>query len=882
VGLPTGFPRDQEAQDRVSHCGIAAVTVMTLILSACIHLIFIGASHAQTAGVTEAPVTETSPNACESGVPDLADYTKVYALNIPRAASSFAQNPVPYSVNNTSSVTWGFDKIAYCLEADAQWSYASMSAFTQDPTQIGVPVDYTRSQRVDDLTVRGSAVTPVTHSPNGAIEFGYSQYASTRSERYPGTSDTLADADDTFTNTSRQNGYGAMQVHDLDPAGAGAGATPQTVLAYNGFSAATPRVADIGIGTKTAAWGATQPDATFLTNASSFSTLRLSIYVRRTGVTTSGFPADRQLFPRASTSDLSASVSFSASVTSPRVQSLTLQTFSGEVLASTSTRPVIAGQTVSFTSSVPVGLTSSGFVLTANTATGSWVVRTAADVVAGDVIVVNGQSNAETLVYPDDNAQADADAGSPWIRTVGGAWDTTNVSLSDRGWYVAKAAGGRNSSGSIGSWELRMARDIVDAEHVPIAVVTGAHGGQPVAWFEQDYDQAGDTGNNYARLMGRLESYELVGAVRSVIYYQGETDATNSVRWTPGFTQLTDSWNASFPNLAHIYLTQIRACCGGDAYVPSLRAVEQEQFQMAKRPKLQVMSTQGLNAFDGGHFRYTAGYQDLGHWFARLFGHDSYGASGANVTAPTPVAAHQSPDGTTVTIELANSSDLVTADAGAATDFRVITTSGTVIPSAVSAQAGSITLTIPAGRTAIAVSYLGRAATGPGPWVHNAAGIGLLVFLSLPVAGQPTLDLALNKPASQSSDYTGTTPAFRAVDGNVDGADGSFSHTNADPYAWWKVDLQSSTPITSIRVYNRTDCCADRLSNYWVFVSDNPFNTNLTPAQQGAQPGIWSSHQTITPNPSVTITPPPNTTGRYLMIQQAGTQYLHLAEVTVQ
>jgi hypothetical protein len=46
--------------------------------------------------------------------------------------------------------------------------------------------------------------------------------------------------------------------------------------------------------------------------------------------------------------------------------------------------------------------------------------------------------------------------------------------------------------------------------------------------------------------------------------------------------------------------------------------------------------------------------------------------------------------------------------------------------------------------------------------------------------------------------------------------------------AWWQVDLGSQKKISQIIIYNRTDCCVDRLSNYQVSISDKAdFSTQL-------------------------------------------------------
>ena len=145
-------------------------------------------------------------------------------------------------------------------------------------------------------------------------------------------------------------------------------------------------------------------------------------------------------------------------------------------------------------------------------------------------------------------------------------------------------------------------------------------------------------------------------------------------------------------------------------------------------------------------------------------------------------------------------------------------------------------------------------------------------------------DLAQGKPATQSSTLAGygpSTVAASAVDGNTDGNffDGSVSHTNLEPSPWWQVDLGAPTAIGTISIWPRTDCCSNRLSDYWVFVSNTPFGPTDTPASLQGRSGTWGSHQTSYPNPSTTISV--NATGRYVRVQLSGSDYLSLAEVQV-
>jgi hypothetical protein len=86
-------------------------------------------------------------------------------------------------------------------------------------------------------------------------------------------------------------------------------------------------------------------------------------------------------------------------------------------------------------------------------------------------------------------------------------------------------------------------------------------------------------------------------------------------------------------------------------------------------------------------------------------------------------------------------------------------------------------------------------------------------------------DLAIGATATQSS--AGLAPASRAVDGNTDGAwaNNSVSHTAQSSQPWLQVDLGSSQALSEVRLWNRTDCCSARLSDYALLLSNSPITT---------------------------------------------------------
>ncbi len=146
--------------------------------------------------------------------------------------------------------------------------------------------------------------------------------------------------------------------------------------------------------------------------------------------------------------------------------------------------------------------------------------------------------------------------------------------------------------------------------------------------------------------------------------------------------------------------------------------------------------------------------------------------------------------------------------------------------------------------------------------------------------GAPATNVAVGQTATQSSTLGSGPVASLAVDDNTDGAYGgnSVTHTSNSAHEWWEVDLGSAQNISSVVVWNRTDCCSSRLGDYWIFISDTPFNSADTPTDLQGIP--YAYHQTSAPNPSTAVSTP-GAHGRYVRIQLSGTDYLSLAEVQV-
>jgi len=143
-------------------------------------------------------------------------------------------------------------------------------------------------------------------------------------------------------------------------------------------------------------------------------------------------------------------------------------------------------------------------------------------------------------------------------------------------------------------------------------------------------------------------------------------------------------------------------------------------------------------------------------------------------------------------------------------------------------------------------------------------------------------NVAEGKSASQSSRYRSSTDAELAVDGDTNGDfyAGSVMHTKSGEQEWWQVDLGNNQRISHIELFNRINCCSERLTDFYILVSENSFNSNASLDDLLNDPNVTSIHHATDVQASKTIDI--NTRGRYLRVQLASSETpLAMAEVQV-
>jgi hypothetical protein len=424
----------------------------------------------------------------------------------------------------------------------------------------------------------------------------------------------------------------------------------------------------------------------------------------------------------------------------------------------------------SFMPTITAELFSYDVELLLRKASGEISVRRATNIVAGDVFIIQGQSNATAQMY---SGSANAYINQ-FVRTFGLESELPQVASSFASWAVANGDNGSfDAMGGVGQWGLVLGNLLVTQNNVPVAILNGGLGGQPIAFFQRNDANPTDPATNYGRSLSRVRAARLNSAVRSILYYQGESDFGNGPQYEAGFNALRSDWLTDYSSVERLYVFQLRENGGEPRFYVDLR--NRQRLFADQFPNLSVLSTNGLDGHIGLHFNFANGYQTIGINTARALERDIYGGQNfPNTDPPNPAyAVLARANQNIIRVPLRNKTDTVTFQPGAEADFAVTGASVSVTSGTISNGVMELHLSgSAAGATSLV--YTGHSGDGgqtvTGKWVANANGIGLLAFIE-PIrvdTTPPLITLLGPNPVVLNVGQAYTDPGATASD-NLDG-----------------------------------------------------------------------------------------------------------------
>lgn len=175
----------------------------------------------------------------------------LYEFNVTaRNPAYFGNTPVPYTVNNLTSILSNYSRVGYYVEVTSgpqkgQFVYVSMDAFDSNPAKLAVPHNVNnpvaRKQVVANANIysNNSSIVKGKNISTVSLEMWPSDYGTTTTSAIPGGNSSMFDYNDSGFSTKK--GHGSFQIHNYGAA--------QTLFGWNDWGGNSPGAAsEFGIG----------------------------------------------------------------------------------------------------------------------------------------------------------------------------------------------------------------------------------------------------------------------------------------------------------------------------------------------------------------------------------------------------------------------------------------------------------------------------------------------------------------------------------------------------------------------------------------------------------------------------------------------------------
>ncbi|MDW3175878.1 MAG: calcium-binding protein [Acidimicrobiia bacterium] len=451
------------------------------------------------------------------------------------------------------------------------------------------------------------------------------------------------------------------------------------------------------------------------------------------GATVAGFPADLQLLARDAAT---GGADLQITGVSPGLPALgvTLNVYQDDLPFSSFEHTFAAdGDSYSFPVHLPAGLHEFDLELLQIESGGNTLIQSADRVVVGDVILVQGQSNAEAASRWGSNVDH---IETTFIRTFGKPADPNGT---DMRWHEPSHAS-PGQDGFAGQLAVLLGDMILRDASVPVAVMNGAEGAQGLDYFLAFEPDRRSMATNYGRLLERMLAAGVAEDVSAIVWIHGETVQLPLLSYKDVFRGLVDAWRDDYGADAPVYVSQ-RALFEND-WSLGAQLIYRDHFRSLEEiPGVDVFS---LNAVEDpasqDQLHYTAvGYETIAGLLASMIQQEVYGAA--------PNQAHFSPDVEHVScarlspcdqllISLDESANLEPGDLGGADQFDLPGCLSPVHVTAVEATSPRL-VRLALGADAVAASCAGLSYVGPAIQVaapmKNPDGVGVLSFYAQPI-----------------------------------------------------------------------------------------------------------------------------------------------------
>lgn len=475
---------------------------------------------------------------------------------------------------------------------------------------------------------------------------------------------------------------------------------------------------------------------------------------RINAVTFDKLPQDYQLYPRNAQSE--AQLPISGRVTEADWQYVSVQVFRNKQAIGYKRAAIsYTGGTGRFTvDPITIRAEKAEYAINLYLVKGSDSVNVAnrTNLVAGDVYVLTGQSNASTFFRETRTNE--------YCRTFGktsGTYGIDPYNPADTSWTLSNQT---LLTQDVGTFGFEFQQLVLEKYGIPTCLINAAfHWSMMAHHATRTADNPADLTNGYGRMLYRLQKGGLDKAVKALIYRQGESEAYGEgVNWGGYFDIFYKNLKMDLPSIKQLYVYQIDII---DPAVDAAPMVRETQRALAdKYPDIQVVPSVGTAGFDGLHYS-DEGYMQNAQELTRLIGRDFYNSTDTdNINAPNSRRADFSKgDRSEITLQFNTDQELVWTEQFEnlllKDHFYLDGRSGEVTAGRV--LRNRVILTLKGPTTATKLTYLppkndpqSPGVPYRGPYITNKRGMRALSFFELPI-GAPIDTRQLETPVMTSA-----------------------------------------------------------------------------------------------------------------------------------
>ncbi|RRB07461.1 sialate O-acetylesterase [Larkinella rosea] len=423
---------------------------------------------------------------------------------------------------------------------------------------------------------------------------------------------------------------------------------------------------------------------------------------------------------------------------------------------------------IQFNPTIEAGLNQYKFMVYAIEGKDSVLVDSRDNIVCGDIILCNGQSNL-TGYNPNDYFYR-----NNFVRAFGNSAGAKPDTI----WRLSNV-----QDGQVGRIATEIQRLILENFNMPTCMINGSVGGTSIkSHIYRNPANPADHTTLYGRLLYWAQKAGAIGRIKAFIWRQGENEAGggSTIGYEDDIRTLFGNWQNDYPNIGKYYVAQVNLLPDGNKGAAQLRDFQRRTPQIF--PRTEAIATVGLPAYGGVHYGPEGQIQFAKEVF-RLLARDFYQSSDvSNVSSPNiQKAYYKTADKKEVVLEFEPGATMVwkqdTVVSGVLRDIRDFiyfdynnVQQERVIASG-SAEGNRITLKLTKPVSASTITYLPNNFATPfgGPFLVNRRGMRALTFHKVTLEAASTTPPTENPPVENPPTNPSPNPPGTNYGGSLDG-----------------------------------------------------------------------------------------------------------------